>query len=88
MVGLVMYLQLGERPASLTSMAAKPRGECSFRELAASMPAAEEDRPATPPPPRREGARWRACGDPAYAGRHLVRTVGIQLHSEPTDLPS
>ena len=47
MVGLLMYLQLGERPASFTSMAAKPLCGCSFRELAASMPASEEARPAT-----------------------------------------
>jgi hypothetical protein len=57
MVGLLVYLQLGERPASLASMAAKPRGECSYQELAASMPTSEETRPATPPLPRLEGAR-------------------------------
>lgn len=47
MVGLLVYLQLGEWPVSSTSMAAKPRRECSFRELAASMPASEEARPVT-----------------------------------------
>lgn len=57
MVGLLVYLKLGERPASLASMAAKPRGECSYQEPAASMTASEEARPATPPLPRLEGAR-------------------------------
>lgn len=51
MVGQLMYLQLGERPASPTSMAAKPHCGRSLRELAASMPrGGDPARNATPSP--------------------------------------